>query len=371
MKKSAIATAIAASTLIGSGAHAAIVSKVTDVQLYIGSSDIELPCNNATPGPRAPYETGLVFSGAQNDINMDGQICLDPGTGVLVALTFDLAGTHAASGSTFDAGTITIDADLQTGSGYQYYATVTATATTSIACRVNQLGHRGTNITHGLQVPPHNIISPLPGLWFAPSSPGINDAACVTTLLGQTAGLYLDGTLQNGIASDITDIQLYIGNFDLELPCNAATAGPRAPYRTGLKLSGIGGNINMDGKVCLDPGNGVLVALTFALSGTHAASGSTFNAGSVTIDIDAQTGSGYQHYATVTASTTPILCLVNQVGHLGTNITHGLQAPPVNVTSPLPGLWLPPASTGINDATCVTTLFGQSAGLYLDGTISN
>jgi hypothetical protein len=158
MKKSAIATAIAAASL-STGAHAVISTSVTGFQLVTGGVDITLPCvNTYNPG----FTSGLLLTGVTpgTAINLTGQVCLDPGTGIHVALNIALAGTGGIGGTTFNTGSISVFTDY--GSGWMFAYNVDA-STSTIGC---------------------------PSLAWIGSSPTL-PATCMATLLGNSATLYL------------------------------------------------------------------------------------------------------------------------------------------------------------------------------------
>ena len=187
MKKLAISSAVAAAAMISTGVNAAISSNVTGGQVFIGNINIEAGC--------PPPGSYLNIGGTLPDVTLTGVVCVDPNLNGMpfVRLRFNLGGTYAlGSGTTFDGGAIGIDVD--TGSGWVFYAAITATPTNPILCLSGMVGHLGTNTTAGLQIPASGT-SALPGPWIGGT--GIDAATCVTTQVGQTVGLFLDGTVSN------------------------------------------------------------------------------------------------------------------------------------------------------------------------------
>jgi hypothetical protein len=201
MKKLLLATAIAAS--VATGANAAttynVTSNITNIQLWLPSPSTEL----MTSEPGGSF-TGLQFGGQAFDANDDGIIDSSSltMTGVVnftaatlpIRLTFDINnGTYSANGTTFTGGTIQVDA-YTTEAGWQAFSTIDASAT-NLPFLAGQAGHLGTNSTAGLLLAPGTTA--LPGLWDGqqPSGVGIDNAVSALTLLGNTSGMYLDGTI--------------------------------------------------------------------------------------------------------------------------------------------------------------------------------
>jgi hypothetical protein len=124
------------------------------------------------------------------------------------------------------------------------------------------------------------------------------------------------------------------------------------PVTTPFAITNVGSTVQLNGEICLEPsgpGAAPFIRLSFnTVTGTYlGASGTTFNIGG-SIQVDAQTTSGYAPYSTITVSATnPLDCTT------ATGIT-GLQIP---VSAP----GLTPASAAI----CDTTLFGLSSQLFL------
>jgi hypothetical protein len=185
MKISALAAAIAATTTLTTGAHAAVSSAINAaaIELYIVGINIEIDCANTwNPG----FTTGLTLSGAgtgPGQINFLGDICLDPATtgAPYVALDIALNGGAVAGGTEFTGGDIDIYADF--GSGWAYAYTVTATVTAPATCVA-------TATATGLQWAGGGV-NTLPGPFANP--PG-NQAVCEVTALGFFSSLYLTGT---------------------------------------------------------------------------------------------------------------------------------------------------------------------------------
>ena len=186
MKKLALATAIAAASTLSSGAHALISSNITGVQLISGGSDITMPCAYAyNPG----FTTGLLLTGTVPfptflriaSINLTGQVCLDHGIGIPVALNFALSGTATANGTTFDHGSIAVFLDY--GSGWIFAYNVDAAATTVDCTTTAGTGLRWT-ATPGTNT--------LPG-GATPAPPGTPTNG-VCTLFGYSTTIFLSGS---------------------------------------------------------------------------------------------------------------------------------------------------------------------------------
>jgi hypothetical protein len=203
MKKLMIATAIAAS--IASGANAfttySVTSNVTSAQLWlpIGAS---IPPGTDVLASGATV-TGLGFGGFAYDVDSNGTI--DAGqltftgetifsAGPLIRVNYYLSGGDytPASGITFKAGTIQIDA-YTTTSGWLPYSTVDVATTNIPFVAGTGTGHLGTNDTAGVANLAPGTVS-LPG-GFTPPTTGINNAVSGITLLGNPAGLFLGGTV--------------------------------------------------------------------------------------------------------------------------------------------------------------------------------
>ena len=164
--------------------------------------------------------------------------------------------------------------------------------------------------------------------------------------------------------------EMYIGTFPLVTTC---AAGSQEFSIDGANA----GQVQMQGNICLDP-NGTaspIVRLTFHLTGAYSAGspnpGTTFDQGSIYIDVE--TADGYLPYSTVVvSSTSPVECLANRPGHdvasVPTQITTGLQV--ASGTAALPGVAYTGAGPNQDNAICVTTLLFQSAGLFAGGTIT-
>lgn len=208
MKKLLLATAIAASA--ATGAHAAttydVSSNITGMQLWLGQTELL----TAEPGG---YFTGVQFSGTATSSNDNGiidsaNISMTGVTGFTAAglpikLTFNIGNGNytPGSGTTFSSGTIQVDAysDVNYGTGnppdYQWapFSTIDA-STTNLPFLAGQVGHLGTNSTAGLLLAPGTHA--LPGLWDGQiPGVGINNAVSSLTLLSNTSGMFLDGTI--------------------------------------------------------------------------------------------------------------------------------------------------------------------------------
>lgn len=169
-----------------------------------------------------------------------------------------------------------------------------------------------------------------------------------------------------GVTSSINSslIQMYVSNQDMEYPCPS-------PYTTGLTLSGTAAAVSLDGHVCLDPygDQSVLVAVDFDLDGAGNASGTVFDSGTVGVAVNI--GTGWIPYPDIVAtSTDPVNCVVGGVGHLGTNLTAGIDLS--SGTHFLAGTWSGnPADSSVDNAACaVLGVMGQDAGLFLSGSVT-
>jgi hypothetical protein len=199
MKKLALVTAISAATL-SAGAYAQIGSSpaggapaapftAPDIELWTGGVDIEVDCATAP----AKFTTGLELVGGRfsnptgiDAVSLLGQLCLDPtGTGTpWVGLEFALSGSiNAATGTTFNGGSINIWTDF--GSGWAYAYTVAAAAT-PIDC-TNAGGKAGLQWNAN----PLPAVNVLPGATGGTPAPA--NTVCAATLLGMPATIHLTG----------------------------------------------------------------------------------------------------------------------------------------------------------------------------------
>ena len=163
-------------------------------------------------------------------------------------------------------------------------------------------------------------------------------------------------------------VEMYIATVPLVVSCSADA-----------KVFSIdGANVNqvqMQGNLCLDPylSGDALIMLTFnkvtgAYSGAGPTPGTTFNSGSIAIDV--QTTEGYLPYDVVDVSVDNVECLATTAGGLGGVPTVGLQL--TGGTSALPGIWDgAPSGAHEGDAICVTNLLGLDAALFAKGKISS
>jgi hypothetical protein len=185
MKKLALVTAIAAAATLSTGAHAVISSSITGIQLISAGNDMTLPCSSTyNPG----FTTGLQLagttpSGVGGAVTLLGQACLDPGTGIHVALSFALGGAEVATGTTFTTGSIVVFTDF--GSGWMFAYNIDAAAS-SIDCT--------TASGAGLQWTPTPGTNTLGGA-ASPALPGTpTNGTCSANLLGNPATIFLTGT---------------------------------------------------------------------------------------------------------------------------------------------------------------------------------
>lgn len=163
-------------------------------------------------------------------------------------------------------------------------------------------------------------------------------------------------------------IEMFIGNVALVVTCPSQAQV--------FSIDGTNsGQVQMQGNICLDPyaSGDPFIMLTFnrvtgAYNGAGPTPGTTFNSGSIAIDV--QTTDNYLPFAVVDVSVDTVECLDTTAGGLGGVPTAGLQL--TGGTNPLPGIWDGIASGAHEgDALCVTTLLGQDAALFAKGKITN
>lgn len=189
---------------MATGAHAAtynVSSNITAVGLYLADSDL---MTAEAPG----YISGFGFGGTATDADNNGSIDSAALTltgeqgftanGLQIRLTYNLSnGNYAAgSGVTFTGGTIQIDVNTPTY-GYVPYSTIDASVT-NLPFLANQPGHWSaqypSQTTAGLLLAPGT--TNLPGLWDqVANSATFNNGVSALTLLGQTSGMFLQGTM--------------------------------------------------------------------------------------------------------------------------------------------------------------------------------
>lgn len=176
------------------------------------------------------------------------------------------------------------------------------------------------------------------------------------------------------VSSNITGVQLFLGWDDL---LGFAPGG----YFSGLQFGGTATDVDNDGMI--DSANITMtgeigfylmtlpVRITFDLGsgGYVAGQGTTFVSG--TLQADVYSTSGWISYGTVDASITNLPFLAGQPGHVGDGPQTSAGLLLVPGTHALPGLWNGFANgAGWDSAAAVFTLFGQTEGLFLDGTIT-
>jgi hypothetical protein len=202
MKKLLIATAVAAS--MATGAQAAtlynVSSEVTGIGLYLADTDL---MTGEAPG----YFTDWGFGGTATDNDDNGTIDSSALTltgiqgftanGNNIRLTYNLnSGSYAAGqGVTFTGGNILIE--IQTTNGWAEYGAIDASVT-ELPFLANEPGHWAASYpsqtTAGLLLAPGT--NALPGLWnLDPNDPSFNNGVAALTLLGQTSGMFLEGTM--------------------------------------------------------------------------------------------------------------------------------------------------------------------------------
>lgn len=190
----------------------------------------------------------------------------------------------------------------------------------------------------------------------------------VGTALAATLALDAHAATYAYVSSDISNVQLWLGDMD------AMTAEAQGTF-TGLAFGGTA--IDLDGDGYVDDANiyfgGLMnftvntinVRLTFNLyeGGFAPGSGIAFENGNVLIEVE--DGSGWVPYGSIEASTTPIGFLANQPGAFPDQTTAGI------VRDALPGLWDgQPGSEGFNRAAGTFELLGQHVGFFMEGQIN-
>ncbi len=192
MKKLALATAIAAATVISTGAHAAVRSTPPSAPFLSGNIqmwatgfgfDMEVDCASTT---HPDFTTSLRITGVDPTlITLKGEVCLDPnlnGT-PYVGLVLSLAGaatTSAPFGTIFNAGNIDIFTDFGSGWIYAYTVDVSLSpvdCTTAIGTGLQWTGTPGTNTLPGPAAP----------------TPTPTNAVCSASLLSTPVTLHLTG----------------------------------------------------------------------------------------------------------------------------------------------------------------------------------
>jgi hypothetical protein len=201
MKKLLIATAVAAT--MATGAHAAtyeVTSNITAVGLYLGELDL---MTAEAPGFQTIQFGGFAYDTDDNGTIDSSALTLTGQQGFTVnalqiKLTYNLSsgGYAAGSGVTFTGGDILIETYSDT-SGWLPYGTIDA-ATTNLPFLANQPGHwvdqYPNQTTAGLLLAPG--LNTLPGLWDqVAESSSFNNGVAALTLLGQSSGMFLQGTV--------------------------------------------------------------------------------------------------------------------------------------------------------------------------------
>jgi len=189
------------------------------------------------------------------------------------------------------------------------------------------------------------------------------------------------------VSSEISGFSMFLGTFNL-FDADLNTEPGKKGYWENLKFAGTLDDVNNDG--VLDNGGNITftgtavfnagpdVRLTFDLSGgyMHMASGVLMNAGTVLIETN--TGTGYEVYSTVDASIDHFSFLkTSDQGHVG-QATEGLILSPIAMNTGdrfvLPGLWdgviFGPGNGLIDAGVSSVSLFGNQAGVYMDGEVT-
>jgi hypothetical protein len=192
-------------------------------------------------------------------------------------------------------------------------------------------------------------------------------------LAAAVAATVSTGAQAVGVTSNVTGAQLFLGFVDV-----LQTGGVTAPIT-------IGGDtvtgITFGGQAVFNSGPDVRITFDLqdgARQGANGAGGTIFSGG--TINIETDTGTGYASYAVVDASDadgqgigTNIAFLSGVDGHLQpvpTQTTAGLVIDDAG-NGTLGGLWDAAFfGTNFNNAISAVSLFGNSAGLFLEGSVS-
>jgi hypothetical protein len=174
-----------------------------------------------------------------------------------------------------------------------------------------------------------------------------------------------------GVTSNITSIQLWVG--DVELLTHEAPG-----FFSNLAFGGTAQDLDDDGYI--DSANltfnglvgftinGLNIQLDFNLhnGGFVSGSGVTFQGGGIGVSI--QTTSGWVPYGAIDASVDNLGFLANQPGHMAWDFPDQTTAGIVRDT--LPGLWDGDAdSASFNRAAGSLVLLGQSVGFFMEGSI--
>jgi hypothetical protein len=185
-------------------------------------------------------------------------------------------------------------------------------------------------------------------------------------LAAAVAATVSTGAQAVGVTSNVTGAQLFLGFGDV-----LQTGGVTAPIT-------IGGDtvtgITFGGQAVFNSGPDVRITFDLqdgARQGANGAGGTVFSGG--TINIETDTGAGFTSYAVVDASVDNIAFLSGVDGHLQpvpTQTTAGLVIDDAG-NGTLGGLWDAAFfGTNFNNAISAVSLFGNSAGLFLEGSVS-
>lgn len=173
------------------------------------------------------------------------------------------------------------------------------------------------------------------------------------------------------VSSDITNMQLWVGQFNLMTE--------EAPgYFHDLQFGGTATDVDDDGYIdstnLTFSGligftiNALPIQLVVNLSNGNYTQGSgiTFSGGYIQPEV--LTTSGWVPYGVIDASTTNVDFFANQPGHMAGDVPG--QATAGIVRNALPGLWNGQVgSAGFNRAVGLLTIYGQRTALYLQGNI--
>lgn len=207
MKKLALVAAFA--TIFSSGVQAApVVSNITQVGLWLGTNQLVGAVNgDAGQGQVGAYANIRVGGDTVTGLTFTGTMAFDvlPAS---VQITFDLkdgqrVGVNGSGGTIFQGGTIEVLQQANKGVGaFLPFNTIDAASLGGLPFVVGGDGHLTTcggefgQCTAGLVVD-DNGYGVLSGLWNGGFvDPTWNNAASAMTLLGNRAGLYLEGQIE-------------------------------------------------------------------------------------------------------------------------------------------------------------------------------
>jgi hypothetical protein len=254
MKKLLLGTAIgiALTTTLSASVNAhpitsSVHSDITDVQLWLGSTNL---MTREAPG----YFNDLAFSGTVTDQNLDGYIDSANlqlngvigfrvnGLDARVNLGLTNGGYVQGSGIMFAGGDMQID--VYTTEGWIPYGVIDV-STTNMNFLAGQPGHMASYYYGETDQTTAGIVrDTLPGLWDGViGSASFNRAAGVWSVLGQSIGFYMQGTIEAYAVLDPQPgepSQLHFGPSEVPVP--------GAVWLFGSALAGLAGAARMRGK---------------------------------------------------------------------------------------------------------------------------